>query len=36
MLYSDGISFFVTKECQKKSQKMMKIVNIDEKNWHIF
>ena len=36
MLYSDGISFFVTKECQKKSPKMMKIVNIDEENRHIF
>ena len=35
MLYANGISFFVTSKCQK-SEQLMKILNIEEKNLHIF
>ena len=35
LLYADVISFFVTSKCQK-IRKLMKIVNPDEENLHIF
>ena len=34
MLYANGISFFVTSKCQK-SEQLMKILNIEEKNLQI-
>ena len=35
LLYAEFISFFVTRKCQK-SEKLMKTVNIDGENLHIF
>ena len=34
--YAYVISFFVTTKCKKKSGKLMKIVDIDGENLHIF
>ena len=34
LLYADVISFFVTRNCQKKKSK--KIANTDGENLHIF